>query len=678
MTSRTRPNAPYQGIFHYVVGAAIICILVLINHAGMTALIGAQQRHIALSELGSNQRILFQETGRLAHAIMAELGKDAPNAYLIENYQQDLTRAADQLVGTHQSLLELARQTNLPFMPRVDVESYYFSEPYNIDQRMKEFTRRIGLFTRFPPEDLKRRFMRWRSIDIAIAKNGLLLRGFNDLMQYLNRVSREHTRILKHTLIVLNGLVILTLIMEVLFIFRPLVERRNRYHNELIKSQEEFKRLAHQDTLTGIANRQHLNAKLKQLVETHRESESSFFLALIDLDGFKSINDQYGHTAGDEVLRVIARRLAECARAHDFIARLGGDEFTMIFVNMKAKDQVVSIIERLMHGINQPIAWDDKKFFVGASIGGAFYPDDADGADALMRHADKAMYESKHGGKNRFTIYSPDAGDRSKLADELNRALKMKEFDVYYQPKISLQTGAHVGFEALIRWRHPVQGMIPPDEFIPFAEKSGHIIPITHYVLARVGKQRDRWLAGGQRPGRIALNVPEGLIAYDIEQDEFWRKVRNMKSAGDWLDIEITENVFLNHDPGTIRANLAKVQSMGIRTYFDDFGTGYASLTHLKDIPVNGLKIDRSFICDILVDKKAALIVRALTELGASMGKEVVVEGVEQKEQLEALAGLNCHTVQGYYYSVPLDARAATVYLKRAGQVCPKPVRANA
>lgn len=665
MVAEHNPKAPSQGILHYVVGAAIICVLILINHAGMTALIDAQQRHIALSELGSRQRILFQEAGRLTHTIMSELGKDQPSTYLIEHYQRDLTEAADQLNETHNALLELARQTRLPFLPRVDVEGYYFSEPYNIDARMEDFTRRIGLFTRFPPDELKRRFMRWRSVDIAIARNGLLLRGFNELMEQLNRVSREHARVLKHTLTVLNSLIILTLIMEVLFIFRPLVQRRNRYHSELIKSQEEFKRLAHRDTLTGIANRQHLNAKLQQLIEAHSEYQSSFFLALIDLDNFKAINDQYGHNAGDQVLRVVARRLAECARANDFIARLGGDEFTMIFVNMTAKEQVMAIVERLMQSINRPIAWDDKKFFVGVSIGGAFYPDDARDADALMRYADTAMYESKHGGKNRFTIYTDRGADQSKLADEINRALRQNEFEVYYQPKVCLRTGKHAGFEALIRWYHPERGVVAPDDFIPFAEQSGHIIPITHYVLARVQKQRERWLACGRQPGRIAINMPAGLIAYDIAEDTFWRKVRGIQSVGDWLDIEITENVFLNHDPEVIRANLTRVQSLGIRTYFDDFGTGYASLTHLKDIPVNGLKIDRSFICDILVDSKAGLIVRALTELGASMGKEVIVEGVESREQLDALAGLNCDTVQGYYYSKPLEPARATAYLER-------------
>ncbi len=652
-----------HGLHNYIWAAAIICVLILINHVGMTWLISAQQKHIALSKLGSQQRILFQETGRMAHDIMTYLGQDQPHYYLVDRLQQDLKTSLSELEETHNEIIRLADQNTLPFFPKTNIRSYYFDEPYMLNERMHTFIARIRMLASEDSRISKRRFQRWTSVDIAFAKDGLLIKGFDELMQYLYKESSDHVQILFFSLQVLNGLVIFTIAMEVLFIFKPLIAKRNRYYRELVDSRHEFRQLAHHDSLTGIANREHLNSSLYGFIKNCKVKNVSFFIALIDLDDFKSINDRHGHEVGDEVLKTVAQRLKSFCRDADFVARLGGDEFTLILMNIDDKEKIKSIMERLMLSINSPISYEQKKLVVGVSIGGAFFSDDANHPDELLRLADKAMYSSKSKGKNCFTMHSDQSASEIRLGNTIDAALTNNEYEVHYQPKVDIKTKKHLGFEALIRWNYKGSRIIYPNDFIPYLEASNQIVSITEYVFRQVLDDYKRWVKLGYEPGRIAINIPEALIIDNIEDSDFWRDTFKTEDINSWLDIEITENVFVNQNQAAIIRNLSEIQARGVKIYLDDFGTGYASLIHLRNMPVDGLKIDKSFVSYLLSDQKSDSIIHSMIELGTNLDKLVVAEGVETERQLDVLKKLKCEIVQGFLIAKPMPTSQVEKYL---------------
>jgi len=435
------------------------------------------------------------------------------------------------------------------------------------------------------------------------------------------------------------------------------------------QAEEQLRHQALYDGLTGLPNRMLFHDRVKHaLVAARRESEELAVL-MLDLDRFKEINDTLGHAAGDDVLREVAWRLSKVTREGDSIARLGGDEFSILLPNASETDAAM-VVSRVSSCLEEPIVVQDLPLKVDASIGLAAFPRDGGDADLLIQHADVAMYAAKaaNGG---FAMYErfadPHTPDRLALIGELRGALEREELVLYYQPQMTLSTGGVMAVEALIRWQHPQRGLIPPDEFIPFVQETGLIKPLTHYVLDRALRQCRAWMDQG-RPMKVAVNLAmRNLLDADLPVDVADLLKLNGVST-DLLVLEITESAVIS-DPLRTEAVLARLAKMGVRLSVDDFGTGYSSLTYLTRLPIDEIKIDRSFVTNMNSSADKEVVVRSTIDLARNLGKQVVAEGVETAGVLQRLEELGCHLVQGYYVSRPLPAEELDAWLAESASL---------
>lgn len=442
--------------------------------------------------------------------------------------------------------------------------------------------------------------------------------------------------------------------------------------------EEEILRLAYEDTLTTLPNRAMFLDRLKQAVLTARRTSDPVSVMMIDLDRFKVINDSLGHAAGDQVLREVADRLRELLRDSDTVARLGGDEFAVLLPTGTA-DGVAIVAQRILRTLEVPIVLEGQPVDIGASIGVACFPEHDDEGDSLLRHADVAMYVAKRANSG-YAIYDPryEEGRQTQLSllSELRRAVENDELSLFYQPKIDLKTGAIRRVEALVRWMHPTRGFVPPIEFIPFAEQTGYIKRVTRWVVEKAVQQAGEW-----HRDRLDIAISVNISTRDLMSNELVDLVAALlqKHAvpAEQLCLEITESGFME-DPARALETLGRLHALGLRLSVDDFGTGYSSLAYLKKLPVQELKIDRSFVMHMVEDEDDATIVRSTIELGHNMGLEVVAEGVEDHAGLEFLKRLGCDQVQGYYISKPLPTQQFVEWLeaRRATEQKPEPASA--
>ncbi len=426
------------------------------------------------------------------------------------------------------------------------------------------------------------------------------------------------------------------------------------------RAERRVHHLAHHDELTGLANRRGLQQRLDEAVARSRRRSDLLALVLIDLDHFKDVNDRLGHDGGDEVLREVAARLRRAGRASDTIARLGGDEFAVLADGLRGPLDADRIVARLVEAARAPVRCAGQEVHPTVSAGVALFPSDADDAADLLRHADLALYRAKELGPGRWRFYDDrlrlQVQRRRTLETELRGALARSELTVFYQPMISLAGEAEIGLEALLRWRHPERGLLAPAEFLSVAEETGLVVPIGELVLRRAATDARRFTEAGGRLGRMAINVAglqllngdlDGLIAAALQDSGL---------PPQHLEIEVTERVFLGRNAGDAGDALRRLRARGVGIVLDDFGTGYASLTHLRRLPIDKLKIDRSFLSDLSERSENAAIVRTIIELGRGLGLRVIAEGVETSHQLAFLRAHGCHEAQGYLIAPPAPA----------------------
>lgn len=435
------------------------------------------------------------------------------------------------------------------------------------------------------------------------------------------------------------------------------------------RADERIRRLAHYDDLTALPNRNLFTYHLGHALSRAERYGKQLAVLFIDLDRFKIINDTLGHDTGDRVLETIGRRLAEQMRAADLVARLGGDEFMVIVEEVDSAEVVEDVARKLLLAIEQPVQHQDQEFSLSASIGISIYPQDGRDQQSLLKHADIAMYRAKEKGKNCFELYSSGMNsanmDRLSLESRLKRAVtEQNQFVLHYQPKVSVADGRVVGVEALVRWMSPDRGLVPPVEFIPLAEETGLIGAIGEWVFATACEQAAAWARKGLPPVRVAVN----LSARQLYSPGFLDTVRRILvesgvQAGA-MEMEITESVMMQ-DVEQVAAVLGELQTLGVHVAVDDFGTGYSSLAYLKRLPLDSLKVDRSFIRDVPGDPDDESITRAVVALAHSLRLKVVAEGVETEAQLGFLRELGCDEIQGFLFSRPVPAADFEDMLRR-------------
>ncbi len=416
---------------------------------------------------------------------------------------------------------------------------------------------------------------------------------------------------------------------------------------------------AYSDALTGLPNRAHFNAYLVDALQDSRDTSTSLALLFIDLDRFKLVNDTLGHEVGDQLLKEAAQRIQNCVRGEDLVARLGGDEFTVVVNNACHSDAGKAVANRVLKILEQPFVFDKQEVFISPSIGISIYPEHGKDSERLIKHADTAMYRAKDDGGNCYRHFETEMSlimsRRMRVESGLRRAIEHNQLVLHYQPLISLHTGAVCGVEALIRWDDPEHGLIPPNEFIPLAEDTGLIKPISEWVLMSACTQCQEWHSGGMSELRLAVNLSAKNL-YDPKLPDLIQGILSHTGMqASLLQLEITENAIMQNADHTISI-LKELRAMGIGLAIDDFGTGYSSLSYLKRFPIDILKIDRSFVKEIPENTDDTAITNATIAMAHSLKCKVVAEGVETDEQHHLLRSWSCEMAQGFLYSKPLPA----------------------
>jgi diguanylate cyclase (GGDEF)-like protein len=435
-------------------------------------------------------------------------------------------------------------------------------------------------------------------------------------------------------------------------------------------ANRQLRHLATHDALTSLPNRVLLDDRLKQAIMHAQRAQERFAVCVLDLDRFKLINDSLGHHAGDELLKHVARRLTSSVRAADTVGRLGGDEFLLLIGQTGSRTDVERLARNLLEGLQTPTKIGELEVHAAASIGIAFYPEDGTSIGTLCAHADAAMYCAKQRGGSTFACFTTSMSlaneDRVRFEGDLHRALKQQQFELHYQPKFKADTLRVHSAEALIRWRHPERGLIMPDRFIPLAEESGLIVPIGAWALQQACRQVRVWHDQGLPLVRIAVNISAVQFRRVDLVDTVGRALADAGLDARWLEIELTETALMS-DPEESVEILERLSRMGIVVSVDDFGTGYSSMSYLRRFPIDKLKIDRSFITNIMTSADDAAIVQAIISLAHSLRLSVVAEGVESPEQVAYLQKQGCDQYQGFYFSPPVDADTFADILRTSG-----------
>jgi diguanylate cyclase (GGDEF)-like protein len=478
----------------------------------------------------------------------------------------------------------------------------------------------------------------------------------NQFVDALSEASRTTYRLLQEIML---GATPALLLLGIVLSLRILQQRK--------RAEEWVNHVAFHDDLTALPNRLNLNQRLDQALSRHRRAGSHLAILFMDLNRFKVINDSLGHEVGDILLRQVADRLRTLSGEGDTVARIGGDKFALLTENHQNLMDISTCAQRLIEKLNAPYMLGRKDCHVTLSIGISVFPTDGNDSRALLKAADVAMYRAKAAGRNNYLYYSPSMNvhtvERLELESDLSHALERGEFLIHYQPKVDTMSGRITGTEALLRWKHPLRGLIPPTDFIPLAEETGLIVPIGEWVLATACARTKAWQDEGLNKLSVAVNLSARQFADPMLLPMLTRIIRASGLDPSCLELEITESMVMSYADCAVLV-LKNLKTFGVQIAIDDFGTGYSSLAYLKRFPIDTLKVDRSFIRDIPADSGDKKITRAIIAMAHSLNLKVVAEGVETADQLKFLRAQRCDTVQGYFLHRPLPESEVADVLK--------------
>lgn len=440
--------------------------------------------------------------------------------------------------------------------------------------------------------------------------------------------------------------------------------------SDITKRKQDEERILYQanyDSLTGLPNRSLFLDRLNQSLANMARADRSLGLLFIDLDGFKLVNDTLGHDIGDLLLKEAAKRLGTCVRTGDTVARLGGDEFTIIMPNLDDARNAPLVAQRVLDALAKPFLLSGHEAFVSASIGITIFPDDAREAQELLKNADASMYRAKEQGKANYQFFTADMNEEVKermvIKNGLVKALENDEFILHYQPKLDLRTNRVTGAEALMRWESPELGLVRPDHFIPVLEETGMVVEVGEWAIHTACRQHVEWVKQGLPPITVAVNLSARQLREPSFVDIVKRALHKTDLPPTAIEIEITESMLMSDAPNIVAA-LQQLHDFGVHISMDDFGTGYSSLSYLKRFPIDTIKIDRSFVNDIDTSPDDAEIIHTIINMGQTLNRKVIAEGVETQEQLDILKSYNCDEIQGYFFSRPLLASDFTTFIR--------------
>jgi diguanylate cyclase (GGDEF)-like protein/PAS domain S-box-containing protein len=427
--------------------------------------------------------------------------------------------------------------------------------------------------------------------------------------------------------------------------------------NEIVQKELELKNIYEHDSLTGLLNRQTFTKKISELIEK-KEKNVKHSLLFIDLDKFKEINDSLGHDIGDKILIMVAQRLHHIISTNDILARFGGDEFCIFLEYVQDNLKANEVAQRIITTLREPFFIDSYEFYITSSIGISTFPQDTRKIDELLKYSDSAMYYAKSDGKDRYKVYTKELTkqliEHVDLINDLRRAIKNEEFELFYQIQVDALYKKIVGAEALIRWNHPDKGLVSPVDFIAVAESSGQIVELGKWITLRAMKDITEWKKNALNINKVSVNLSVRQLSDTHIISSLRKMLKDTGCKAEWIEFEITESYTMENPKANIKV-LNNIVALGFTLSIDDFGTGYSSLSYLKQIPVSKLKIDKSFIDDILKGEEGKSIVNAFILIAKSMNLEVIAEGVEMQEQEHLLLDIGCNLIQGYLYSKPVQ-----------------------
>lgn len=668
---------PDRSVRRYIRSIALLYgILVIV----MTSLIGATywtitvalDRHALQREISSStshQFIRFQQLVKHTRAVMRASSAPSLPDNVIASIVEEVKSGIAEIRTLSARLQTLQNNIDDNLLERLNPRAQSVTEVYeDLEDKLEEFLLHVERVVFASTEVRRQRYQFWGAIDFAASSDSLLMRAFDNVVAHNNQRARESIALAQSVSTFLLFLLAALVMAVSLVLFLPLLLKLRQENRNSIDFKAKLEQLSQMDSLTNLYNSRLFNSLLQELFERLQQEKIGFSLLLIDLDHFKGINDRFGHQCGDAALVHGARILQSAFRTDDIVARIGGDEFAVLLPNIHEASALEATAKRVLEAMGTEFSFDGHFFNLSCSVGGALVPDQAQDEKSLIRVADRALLLAKKK-RNAVVIFDQEElVERRKQEDlvaGLQYAAKRNEYLVHYQPKVDLSTGEYRGMEALVRWQHPQLGLLYPGRFLPLMNAYEQIKDMTQAVLHTVGRDLRMWKDRGLVGGPVAINLPEVLLVNDEGYQLFAEVIKRYDLQWQDFSVEVTEDVFINRNTNALLATIRLFREHGADISLDDFGTGFASLLHLKDFPFDEMKIDRSFISNILSDERSEQIVRAMINLSSSLGKRCVAEGIETAAQHRFLQEIGCDTAQGFYYARPVPAKSISDLLRK-------------
>ncbi|MEJ1158516.1 putative bifunctional diguanylate cyclase/phosphodiesterase [Prosthecomicrobium sp. N25] len=652
---------------NYAIAIAILAGISLASFLSIHASLVAQAVHVELGIRSSEQSQNFNRVQTATRALMSYVERPDTSDAQIRRLGRQLKERIEDFDRVNARIIEIIQtgDRSLWFSVPDSIRRVYFEEPYKLQDGLRAMSERSTVLATMEPGELRRAVVHWSLMDFTLSSGTTILKGFDGALEKIHAGSLEHVARVERIHIAITLLTLVVLGGEVLLIFGPMVRRLGAYNRAVAEARNELDRIAYSDPLTGTGNRARFTKALAVAIERVPQ-DGGFALILCDLDRFKAVNDAFGHQVGDRLLAEMCRRIQSVIEPTAMLARLGGDEFAILVPGMTEVDRLAGLIARIRAATSRTWNWNGSEIDVSSSVGGALCPLHSDDPDRLLAYADKALYAAKQPGPHHQVFDQTlrrESDEEATLLREFGRAFADREFEVHYQPKVRTADGSIVGLEALVRWRHPERGLLAPAAFLTALHRAGRSVDLTKVVLDLSLRDVESLRGHGLHVGPVAVNMPEAMLAGNLACSEILEALERHGISPDALSIEITEDVLMSRAAETIQASVKAISDLGIRVAFDDFGTGFASLSHLRDFTFDELKIDRSFVAEIGTNPMSEQIIRSIVSLGRSLGKAVVAEGVETEAQRRFLVGEGCLTAQGYLFAAPMPFEALTGWL---------------